>query len=108
MGQYSAANSALPTKTVAPGGTTLELCGDTCDPTNPFAVQLSLYRPSNVRIVPFVAGLQAPGTETMLVVTAGKCNGSALDAQAATKPRSAVLLYSEISKDVLTTHCITL
>jgi hypothetical protein len=108
MGQFSTTNGVLPAKTVAAGSGLLEFCGDTCDPANPDVVQLMLYSAANVRIVPFVAGLPAPGTSTMLVVTAGKCNSGALDATAATKPRSAVLLYSDMVKDSLTAHCITL
>ncbi len=108
MGQFSTANGVLPTKTVVAGAMTLEFCGTDCDPADPDAVQLMLYSPANVRIVPFVPGLSAPGTETMLVVASGKCNGSTLDAQEATKPRTAVLLYSDVVNDALTTHCITL
>jgi len=108
MGQFSAAYSALPIKTVAAASGALEFCGASCDPTNPDVVQLTFYNPANVRIVPFSIGLPAPGTENMVVVAAGKCNGSTLDGQAATKPRAAVLLYSELVKDVLTTHCVVL
>jgi hypothetical protein len=108
MGQFSVANKVLPAKTVPAGATMLEFCGEACDPSNPDVVQLTLYSPANVRIVPFVPGLPAPGTNTMLVVTSGKCNDGNLDAQAATKPRAAVLLYSELVKDSLTTHCVTL
>jgi len=108
VGQFATANSALPTRTLAAGSNGLQLCGPSCDPANPVVLQLTLYQPANVRIVPFVTGLAAPGTQTILVVPAGKCDGSTLAAQAATKDRAAVLLYSELVHDVLTTHCVTL
>ncbi|MEJ0073218.1 MAG: hypothetical protein WDN27_04030 [Candidatus Saccharibacteria bacterium] len=97
IGQYVAANNGtLPTQLSVNGGS-LVMCNQVCDPSTSAVAQLGVFKPQNIKLVPYQAGLKVPDTSLMYLVPQAKCaSQTSIDGQNP-HARSMVLLYDEAS-----------
>jgi hypothetical protein len=93
IGQYAAANNALPTHLSATSSDSLVLCGDVCNPTLYAVNGFSVYNPSNIRLMRYTPGLVAPNQNSMYLVPGAKCGSNGQVGSVNPVPRSMVLLY---------------
>ena len=109
VGQYAAANNALPTKlSVTPNGI-LVLCGSACDAVNYEVGAFNVYQSSNVKLVSYSAGLTAPNTQMMYMVPGAKCDSNGQLGAVNQTPRSMVILYAVTNATgVITPRCVVL
>ena len=103
IGQYAAANNALPTHLSATSST-LVLCGDVCNPSLYSVSGFSVYNPSGIKLMSYAPGLVVPNQNTMYLVPGAKCGSNGQLGAVNTIPRSMVLLYATSS----TPRCLVL
>lgn len=97
IGQYAAANNALPTHLETLSNTSLVLCGITCDPTNYQVSGLGVYQAPNVKLVPYAPELAAPDQNVMYLVPGASCGINGKLSGINTSPRSMVVLYQVVT-----------
>jgi len=107
VGQYTAANGGVLPSATSDAAGSLVLCGSTCDPLTSQVASLSVYAPSDVKIVPYRAGLAAPTTTAIYLVPLGKCAGGVVGAPNP-NPRSMILLYRAATTPASTPRCLSL
>ena len=110
VGQYAAANDALPLGLATVPGNGLVLCGTTCSPTNYDVSGFSFYQASDVRLMPYSMNLAAPNQSAIYLVPGAKCGTDGQVGAANPGPRSMVLLYDSESDSgtTLSPRCIVL
>lgn len=96
VGQYAAANGALPTSLSATTTNDLVLCGITCVPTNFDVNGLSYYQASGIKLVPSTPGLSVSNPSMIYLVPGAKCGSGGLVGGENSNPRSMVLLYMSV------------
>jgi hypothetical protein len=107
VGQYAYANNVLPTR-LSVGSGTLIMCDTTCDPTTSQISPLSVYKPTDVKIEPYVAGLTVPDDQTVYLVPLAKCQNQTSLGTPSLNQRSMVLLYASSSGSSISQRCVTL
>jgi len=108
VGQYVAANGALPQRLSATAGNGLVLCGATCDAVANTVSGLSAYQASNVRLMSYVPGLTAPNQATIYLVPAAKCQRNGSLGGPNVTPHSMVMLYAGLVGSTVTPQCLVL
>lgn len=108
VGQYVAANGALPTRLSTASGGGLVLCGNTCDTTAGAVSGLSAYQPSNIHLVGYSAGLTVPDQSTMYLVPGAKCGSSGHAGDPNSNPHSMVILSEGVTGTTPVARCLVL
>lgn len=108
IGQYVAANDALPERLSSTTGGGLILCGVSCDAVTNTVSGLSAYQPTDIRLMNYVPNLVAPNQQIMYLVPGAKCrsNGSLGDPNPT--PHSMVILYVAETGSTTTPQCLVL
>lgn len=107
IGQYTAANHALPIRLSA-NGSTLVMCNSVCDPTTSQISQLVVYQAADVMIKSYTAGMMVPSKNDMLLVRAATCRSASTLGDETTKQNAMIILYATDSSTGLSQHCVTL
>lgn len=106
VGQYALANDGALPERVAIGTATnsIVLCGASCNPAD-FQVALTVYKPGNVKVVPYVADLTAPDAQTLYLVPGGTCSDKNTLGPATASPRAMVILYAASTGNTISQRC---
>jgi len=107
VGQYAAANSALPQHLAVSNGS-LVLCGSVCDPSAYEVGGFSLYQAADIKIVPYAATLTVPSQNDMYLVPGAKCGTDGRIGAVNTDPRSMVLLFASVNGTTTSPRCVVL
>lgn len=109
VGQYVIENNqTLPERvSPAPDGSSVVLCGKTCDPNTWQVSALQAYKPSDVRLVHYATGLAVPEASTMYIVSGATCKKGTLTDQGI-RPLSMAILYATQNDSTLQQHCVAL
>lgn len=107
IGQYTLANSVLPTHLSA-NASTLVMCNATCDPTTSQISQLVVYQARNVQIRSYVAGMLVSSKDDMLLVPGATCKDKTALGDPTSKRNSMVILYATDASTGLSQHCVKL
>jgi hypothetical protein len=108
VGQYVAANGALPQKLLPTASGGLVLCGATCDVLANTISGLTAYQPSNVYLMGYSFGLVAPNQTVMYLVPGAKCQSNGSLGASNPTPHSMVILYEAASSSMVTPQCVVL
>jgi len=108
VGQYAAANGALPTHLSAAPNGSLVLCGDTCNPTLYSVSGFSVYQASNIHLMSYAPGLSVPNQNVMYLVPGAKCGSNGQLGSVNPAPRSMVLLYASAGATSTAQRCVVL
>lgn len=108
VGQYAAANGALPTHlSVGPDGG-LVLCGAACDPAMYTIGGFDVYQASSIKLMAYAPGLTAPDQHTMYLVPGAKCGTDGQLGAVNPTPRSMAILYAGVVSGGTKPRCVVL
>jgi len=108
VGQYATANGALPTRLVVAPDNSLVLCGASCGSTTLQVGALSVYAPSNIKLVAYAPSLSAPNQNVMYLVPQAKCGANGEVGSPNPNPRSMVILYASLTGTTTEPRCVVL
>ena len=108
VGQYAAANDALPTHLSATSSGGLVLCGDVCNAALYRISGFNAYEASNIHLKSYAPGLTAPNQNVMYLVPGAKCGSNGQLGAVNSTPRSMVLLYASANTTGATPRCVVL
>lgn len=108
VGQYAAANDALPTRLSVTASGGLVLCGDVCNAALYGISGFSVYQASDIQLKSYVPGLTAPNQNVIYLVPGAKCGSNGQLGAVNPKPRSMVLLYASATTTGATPRCVVL